>query len=83
MQVTLARSGRTVAVPRGAPLLAALEDAGLRPPSACRLGLCNTCACGKASGTTRHLLDGFDDAEPATALRLCVSAARTDLVLEL
>ncbi|MBB5209245.1 ferredoxin reductase [Chiayiivirga flava] len=81
--VTLARSGRTLALARGTSLLAALEANGLQPPSGCRMGICNTCACGKAAGTTRHLRTGEHDSEPASALRLCVNAASTDLVLDL
>ena len=83
VQVELARSGRTLTLPRGVSLLAAIEAEGVRLKSGCRMGLCNTCACGKRAGTTRHLLDGLEDAEPASALRICISAARTDLVLDL
>ncbi|HEX5693092.1 MAG TPA: ferredoxin reductase [Arenimonas sp.] len=81
--LTLARSGRTLQVPRGQPLLEALEAAGLTPASGCRRGLCNTCACAKAAGSTRHLLTGEAEHEPVSALRLCVSSARSDLVLDL
>jgi ferredoxin-NADP reductase len=81
--LTLARSGRTLAVPRGASLLGALEAAGLKPASGCRMGLCNTCACGKRAGTTRHLHTGDVEHEPVSALRLCVNSARSDLTLEL
>lgn len=83
VQVELARTGTTLTLPRGVSLLTALEDAGVRPKAGCRMGLCNTCACGKRAGTTRHLFDGIDDAEPASALRICVNAAHTDLVLDL
>ena len=81
--VTLARSGCTLALPRGQPLLEALEAAGLSPAHGCRRGLCNTCACGKSAGSTRHLLTGEVEHEPVSALRLCVSSARSDLVLDL
>jgi ferredoxin-NADP reductase len=83
VQVELARSGRTLTLPRGVSILAALEAEGVKPKSGCRMGLCNTCACGKRAGTTRHLFDGVDDSEPASALRICVNAAHTDLVLDL
>lgn len=83
VQVELTRSGRTLTLPRGVSLLTALEAEGVKPKSGCRMGLCNTCACGKRSGTTRHLHDGLDDAEPASALRICVNTAHTDLVLDL
>ena len=83
VELTLARSGRTLQVPRGQPLLDALEAAGLSPPHGCRRGLCNTCACAKPAGATRHLLTGDVEHEPVSALRLCVSSARSDLVLDL
>jgi hypothetical protein len=47
------------------------------------MGICNTCACGKRSGATRHLHTGAAEIEPVSALRLCVNAALGDLVLEL
>lgn len=81
--ITLTRSGRTLDVPRGVSLLAALEAAGLKPASGCRMGICNTCACGKRAGTTRHLHTGDVEHEPVSALRLCVNSARSDLTLEL
>lgn len=82
-QVTLAVSGRTLTVPRGQSLLTALEAAGLQPASGCRMGICNTCACGKRSGTTRHLHTDTVQHEPVSSLRLCVSSAGSDLVLDL
>jgi len=83
VQVELRRSGRTLELPRGTSLLQALEDEGLRPASGCRMGICNTCVCGKASGVTRHTLTGEYAAEPATQVKLCVNSASTDLILEL
>jgi len=82
-EVVLARSGRTFQLPRGESLLTALEAQGVQLPSGCRMGLCNTCACGKSAGATRHLHTGQVHAEPASALRLCVSAPAGDLVLDL
>lgn len=82
-EVHLARSGRTLRVPRNRSLLLSLEAAGLRPAHGCRMGICNSCACGKSAGTTRDVLTGARDPEPATALRLCVNAAAGDLVLDL
>jgi ferredoxin-NADP reductase len=83
VQVHLARSGRTLTLARGASLLEGLEAQGLRPRHGCRMGICNTCACGRASGTVRHTLTGDRDSEPSTPVRLCVSAPSTDLVLDL
>lgn len=83
VRITLEKSGRTLDVPRGASLLAALEDAGLKPASGCRMGICNTCACGKRAGSTRHLHTGDIQHEPVSALRLCVNGAGSDLILDL
>jgi hypothetical protein len=47
------------------------------------MGICNTCACGKRSGATRNLRTGELEHEPVSALRLCISSASSDLVLEL
>ncbi len=83
VQITLAASGRTLEVPRGTSLLTALEAAGLKPASGCRMGICNTCACGKRAGSTRHLHTGAVEREPVSALRLCVNSASSDLILDL
>ncbi len=83
VSVTLARSGRALQLPRGMPLLQALEAEGIKPRSGCRMGICNTCACGKAAGTTRDLRTGTAYDEPSSALKLCISSAVSDLVLDL
>jgi len=83
VQVTLATSQRVLTLPRGGSLLQALEAAGLSPAHGCRMGICNTCACGKRSGSTRHLHTGAIEHEPVAALRLCVNRAASDLVLDL
>ena len=83
LQVTLASSGRTLQLSRGQSLLEGLEAAGLAPASGCRMGICNTCACTKVSGSTRNLHTGDSAQEPMSTLRLCVNSATTDLVLDL
>lgn len=83
VQVHLARRGLTLSLPRSSTLLVALEAAGLRPASGCRMGICHTCVCGKRSGATRDLLTGEMVSEPVSSLRLCVSRPASDLVLDL
>jgi ferredoxin-NADP reductase len=83
VRVTLASSGRTLTLARGQSLLTALEAEGLRPTSGCRMGICNTCSCGKSSGITRNLNTGDLTGEPVSALKLCISSAVSDLVLDL
>ena len=69
--------------PSGESLLVALEQHGLKPPSGCRMGICNTCACGKSAGSARHLPSGELIHEPTQALKLCIHSAATDLELDL
>lgn len=83
VQVNLLASGRTLEVPVGQSLLSALEAQGLNPAHGCRIGICNTCACGKSAGTTQDMNTGEYSAEPVTALRLCISRASTDLTLDI
>ena len=73
---------RTVAR-RAERTVVALEQQGLKPLSGCRMGICNTCACGKSSGSTRHLPSGELLHEPTQALKLCIHSAATDLELDL
>lgn len=83
VRVQLRASGRVLDLPRNQPLLTSLEAQGLRPAHGCRMGICNTCACGKLSGTTQNLLSRDLQDEPESALRICVSAPRSDLILDL
>lgn len=83
VQVTLRRSGRTLTLDNQQALLPALEAQGLSIPSGCRMGICRTCVCTKHAGTAQALDTGDLDTEPESALRLCVSRARTDLTLDL
>lgn len=81
--VFLKSSGRVLNLPVGQTLLTALEAEGLRPAFGCRMGICRTCVCPKLAGATRDLLTGEVDAEPASALKLCVSTPRSALTLDL
>jgi len=83
VQLTLARSGRQLTVPRGQSLLDSLEAQGIKPKHGCRMGICNTCTCTRMSGGTRHLRTGEEQGEPAHPLRICINAPTTDLVLDL
>lgn len=83
VRVALTKSERTVEISAGKTILQGLEDAGIHPPSGCRRGICNTCACVKGDGLTENILTGDVLDSPASALRICVSAARSDLSLDL
>lgn len=64
-------------------LLAAAEQAGLKPKYGCRIGICHTCQCRKVSGQVENLLTGAISSEPHEMIQLCVSRAGSDLVIEL
>lgn len=83
VQIHLLKSRKTISVPSGEPLLSALENAGIQPAHGCRRGICNTCACPKSSGTTRNILTQEEQHEAVSGLRLCISAACSDLTLDL
>lgn len=83
VNIQLTQSNRTISIPVGQPILAALEAEGLKPASGCRMGICNTCVCIKQTGTTEHVLTKDRDAETGSSVRICVSSARSDLTLDL
>ena len=83
VQIHLTKSRKTITVPAGEPLLSALEAAGVQPAHGCRRGICNTCACPKSSGTTRNILTQEEQHESVSGLRLCISAACSDLTIDL
>ncbi len=81
--VQLTRSNRSISIPVGQPILAALEAQGFKPASGCRMGICNTCACIKQAGTTEHVLTQDRHSEAGDSVRICVSRACSDLTLDL
>ena len=82
-QVSFTRSERAFDSQGQAPLLEEAEAAGLKPKYGCRIGICHTCKCKKVSGTVENLLTGQISSEPNEMIQLCVSAARSDLTLDL
>jgi ferredoxin-NADP reductase len=82
-RLRLSRSGREVVAATKGSLLEVLEAAGERPAFGCRMGVCNTCSCRKRSGAVTDLRTGEVSHEPDQQIRLCVSAAASDLDLAL
>ncbi len=84
LQATLsfARSNSTAETAGNQPLLVDAEQAGLKPKHGCRIGICQSCKCKKISGTVENLLTGEISAEPGEMIQLCVSAARSDVVID-
>ena len=66
-----------------ATLLAAAEDAGLRPATGCRMGICRTCTCTKVSGTVRDRVTGAIDSAAGSRIRICVSEPLGPVTLDL
>lgn len=83
VSIRATRSGRSFTSTGERPLLVEAEQAGLSPKHGCRIGICRTCRCRLTSGTVENLRTGERTSEPGRLIQLCVSAARSDLELEL
>ncbi|KAA0098060.1 ferredoxin reductase [Mycolicibacterium sp. P1-18] len=79
--VTFERSGKTVDVDAATSLMDAGEDAGIRMPFGCRMGICQSCVVGLVEGHVRDLRTGVEH-EPGSRVQTCVSAASGDCVLD-
>ncbi|SEH90617.1 Ferredoxin-NADP reductase [Mycolicibacterium rutilum] len=79
--VEFARSGKTVDVDAATPLMDAGEQAGVRMPFGCRMGICQSCVVGLLDGHVRDLRTGVEH-EPGSRVQTCVSAASGDCVLD-
>ena len=76
------RSDRQAVIGTGT-LLEQAEAAGLSPEYGCRMGICHTCTCRKATGAVRNLRTGGISAEQDEDIQLCVSVPAGDVALEL
>lgn len=81
--VRLAVSGRQFTARGSDPLLLQAERAGLAPKHGCRIGICHSCQCMKTAGSVENLQTGAISSAPHELIRLCISAARSDLTLDL
>lgn len=83
IQITLSKSKKIVTIPKGQSILVGLEQQNIKPTHGCRMGICNKCACNKAQGSTKNLVNGAENNEPGNLLKICVNSAQTDLVIDL
>lgn len=86
VQVHLARSGRTLALERGQPLMLVLLTAGVRARAACRSGTCGACELRVLAGLPWHRdpVYAARAVPPADRVRPCVSSvASAELTLDL
>jgi ferredoxin-NADP reductase len=81
--VVAERSTKTFESSGTANLLEQAEAAGLNPKHGCRIGICASCQCVKRSGTVQNLQTGELCSAPDQTIRLCISAARSELALDL
>jgi stearoyl-CoA 9-desaturase NADPH oxidoreductase len=82
-RIRLACSGRSLLARRGSNLLEALEGAGERPASGCRIGICQTCTCRKREGRVKNLLTGVISSAHDEEIQPCISAPYSDIELDL
>lgn len=82
-RIRLARSGRSHVARRGSNLLEALEEAGERPASGCRIGICRTCTCRKRDGRVKNLFTGVISSARDEEIQPCISAPYSDVELDL
>jgi len=79
--VTFERSGKTVTADAATSLMEAGEQAGIRMPFGCRMGICQSCVVPLVDGHVRDLRTGAEH-EPGTRIQTCVSAASGDCVVD-
>ena len=83
VNVTLLKSKKVLAIPKGQSILASLEQQNVKPTHGCRMGICNKCVCNKVEGSTKNLVNGGQNSEPGNLLKICVNSAQSDLVIDL
>jgi ferredoxin-NADP reductase len=82
--LVLARSGVTVNVPAGQPMLVAISACGVEVPTSCGAGICGACKVGVLEGTPIHRDRFLTPAEREHSLLACVAGCAGDrLVLDL
>lgn len=85
-EVVLARSGKSVTVPEGQTIVAALSHIGVRVNVSCEQGICGTCLCTVLSGEPDHRDSYLTDEEKAENDQIMVCCSRSKgptLVLDL
>ena len=83
-ELELRRSGRTLTVPAGSSVLAAVRSELPDTAYSCEQGFCGTCQQGFVEGEVDHRDELLTDAERADSMLICVSRATSDrLVLDM
>ncbi len=82
-EIQLTHTKQTFTAPAKQLLLEALESVGLNPAFGCRIGICKSCQCLKRSGVVQNQRTGETSDAPNELIQLCVSTARSPLVIAL
>lgn len=80
-EVLLARKGIRLQVQPEQTIVRAIELAGLRVPTSCLSGLCGACKTDYLEGEVEHLDYILNDEEHQRCMTLCVSRARSPLLV--
>lgn len=80
-EVLLARKGIRLQVQAEQTIVRAIELAGLRVPTSCLSGLCGACKTGYLEGDVDHQDYILSDDEKTRCMTLCVSRARSPLLV--
>lgn len=85
-EVKLAKSGKSVTVPAGVPIVKALAGIGIKVDVSCEQGICGTCMCTVLEGVPDHRDNYLTEEEKAAndQILVCCSRSKTPmLVLDL
>jgi ferredoxin-NADP reductase/predicted pyridoxine 5'-phosphate oxidase superfamily flavin-nucleotide-binding protein len=84
--VELRRSGMTIEVKPDESILSAVEAAGIKTLSDCKVGNCGTCAVKVLEGLPQHLDSALNERERTQGKKMCICVSRANsskLVLDL
>lgn len=86
IEVELRRSGKTIQVKPDESILSAVEAAGIKTLSDCKVGNCGTCAVNVLEGIPQHLDSALNERERTQGKKMCICVSRANsskLVLDL
>ena len=86
IELELRRSGKTIQVNPDQSILSAVEAAGVKTLSECKVGNCGTCAVKVLEGIPQHLDSALSERERTQGKKMCICVSRANsskLVLDL
>ena len=86
IEIELRRSGKTLHVTPDENILSAVEAAGVKTVSDCKVGNCGTCAVNVLEGSPLHLDSALTERERTQGKKMCICVSRANsskLVLDL